>query len=42
MHFGTAKGEALTLSAHAWLDAAGVEVTGYPLDGSFAEIACLA
>jgi hypothetical protein len=42
MHFGTAKGEAFTLSAHAWLDAAGVEVTGYPLDGSFTEIACLA
>jgi len=42
IHFGTARGEALTLSAHAWLDAAGVEVTGYPLDQRYAEIACLA
>jgi hypothetical protein len=26
--------------AHAWLDAAGVEVTGYPVAKTFAEIAC--
>jgi hypothetical protein len=28
------------LDAPAWLDAAGVEVTGYPVPGKFAEIAC--
>lgn len=28
------------LDAHAWLDAAGVEVTGYPVAEGFAEIAC--
>jgi hypothetical protein len=25
---------------HAWLDAAGVEVTGYPVAHDFTEIAC--
>ena len=40
MHFGAAKGEAKPLNAHAWLDAAGVEVTGYPVAANFAEIAC--
>ena len=40
MHFGAAKGEAKPFDAHAWLDAAGVEVTGYPLANGFAEIAC--
>lgn len=44
MHFGAAKnttaGEAKPLDAHAWLDAAGVEVTGYPVAKNFAEIAC--
>lgn len=39
MHFGAAKGED-KLDAHAWLDAGGVEVTGYPVAGHFAEIAC--
>ena len=28
------------LDTHAWLDAAGVEVTGYPVAPHFAEIAC--
>ena len=28
------------IDAHAWLDAAGVEVTGYPVANAFAEIAC--
>jgi hypothetical protein len=28
------------LDAHAWLDAAGVEVPGYPVAENFAEIAC--
>lgn len=41
MHFGTMRGEALSLSAHAWLDAAGVEVTGYPVEARFTEIACI-
>ena len=40
MHFGVAKGTGKPLDAHAWLDAAGVEVTGYPVAKSFAEIAC--
>jgi hypothetical protein len=40
MHFGAAKGTEKSLDAHAWLDAAGVEVTGYPVGKNFAEIAC--
>jgi hypothetical protein len=40
MHFGAAKGQDKPLDAHAWLDAAGVEVTGYPVAENFAEIAC--
>jgi hypothetical protein len=40
MHFGAAKGETKPLDAHAWLDAAGVEVTGYPVAHAFTEIAC--
>ncbi len=40
MHFGAAKGKDKPLNAHAWLDAAGVEVTGYPVAKGFAEIAC--
>jgi len=41
MHFGTMRGETLSLAAHAWLDAAGVEVTGYPVEARFTEIACI-
>ena len=41
MHFGTMRGETLSLSAHAWLDATGVEVTGYPVEASLTEIACI-
>lgn len=41
MHFGTMRGEALSLSAHAWLEATGVEVTGYPVESRFTEIACI-
>jgi hypothetical protein len=41
MHFGTMRGEKLSLAAHAWLDASGVEVTGYPIEASFTEIACI-
>jgi hypothetical protein len=40
LHFGAAKGQARPIDAHAWLDAAGVEVTGYPVAAQFAEIAC--
>jgi hypothetical protein len=40
MHFGAAKGREKPLDAHAWLDAEGVEVTGYPVAKGFAEIAC--
>ena len=40
MHFGAAKSKEKSLEAHAWLDAAGVEVTGYPIAKNFAEIAC--
>ena len=40
LHFGAAKGKEKPLDAHAWLDAAGVEVTGYPVAANFAEIAC--
>jgi hypothetical protein len=38
MHFGAARGTEKPLHAHAWLDAAGVEVTGYPVAGNFTEI----
>jgi hypothetical protein len=40
IHFGAAKGKEKPLDAHAWLDAAGVEVTGFPVAANFAEIAC--
>jgi transglutaminase superfamily protein len=40
MHFGAAKRLERPLDAHAWLDAEGVEVTGYPVADGFAEIAC--
>lgn len=42
MHFGAAKSGSMDkpLDAHAWLDAAGVEVTGYPVAKGFAEVGC--
>jgi hypothetical protein len=40
LHFGARIGPDKPIDAHAWLDAAGVEVTGYPVANSFAEIAC--
>lgn len=40
MHFGAAKGTEKPIDTHAWLDAAGVEVTGYPVARQFSEIAC--
>ena len=39
MHFGAAKGTEKPFDAHAWLDAAGVEVTGYPAAVEAVEIA---
>ncbi|GGA56942.1 lasso peptide biosynthesis B2 protein [Sphingomonas psychrolutea] len=42
MHFGTAPGAALSLEAHAWLNAGEIEVTGYPVGSEFTEIACIA
>ena len=39
LHFGIAKGVVKPLDAHAWLDAAGVEVTGYPIAAMFTEVA---
>jgi hypothetical protein len=39
IHFGAAKGDVKALYTHAWLDAAGVEVTGYPVGERLAEIA---
>jgi len=40
IHFGAAKSEDKPIDAHAWLDAAGVEVTGYPVAQQFSEIGC--
>jgi len=40
MRFGAGRGTEKPLGAHAWLDAAGVEVTGYPVAPNYAEIAC--
>lgn len=40
LHFGAAKGQEKPFDAHAWLDAAGVEVTGYPIAKDYTEIAC--
>jgi hypothetical protein len=45
LHFGAAKRQdsqkqKKMLNAHAWLDAAGVQVTGYPVAKGFTEIAC--
>ena len=40
LHFGAGKGEDKPLDAHALLDAAGVEVTGYPIAKNFADIGC--
>jgi hypothetical protein len=41
LHFGAAKQREKALDAHAWLDAAGVPVTGYPLDPGLTELGCL-
>jgi len=40
LHFGAATNGDGKVTAHAWLDAAGAEVTGYPVPPAFAEVAC--
>jgi len=40
LHFGAVRGTDTPLDTHAWLDAAGVDVTGYPVANKFAEIGC--
>lgn len=40
MHFGAGKSDAKPIDAHAWLDAAGVKVTGYPVAPHMAELGC--
>jgi hypothetical protein len=39
MHIGAGTRQPRSLDAHAWLDAAGVEVTGYPIAERLTEIA---
>lgn len=38
LHYGAGRDEDSALVAHAWLDAAGVKVTGYPIAPGIAEI----
>lgn len=40
MHFGARSTSEKPIDAHAWLDAAGVKVTGYPIPEDMGEIAC--
>jgi Transglutaminase-like superfamily len=40
MHFGATTVQTKLLDAHAWLAAAGVEVTGYPIEPRLARLAC--
>ena len=40
LHFGAGKGAEKPIDAHAWLDAAGVKVTGYPIAPNLAELGC--
>ncbi|HEX4303141.1 MAG TPA: lasso peptide biosynthesis B2 protein [Rhizomicrobium sp.] len=39
MHFGVARKPGEAMAAHAWLNAAEVEVTGYPVEAGFVEMA---
>jgi hypothetical protein len=41
LHVGVARSGAAPFEAHAWLEAAGVEVTGYPVPPHLREIGCL-
>ena len=42
LHLGVATGASrgVAMKAHAWLDAAGVKVTGWPFDDDYTEVAC--
>jgi hypothetical protein len=40
MRFGASPNDKRAIEAHAWLDAAGVKVTGYPIPKEMGEIAC--
>ena len=44
MHFGAGKGKGgigdKPIDAHAWLDAGGIKVTGYPVAANLAELGC--
>ncbi|MEG3124146.1 lasso peptide biosynthesis B2 protein [Sphingomonas sp. GB1N7] len=40
MHFGASPGDEKPIDAHAWLDAAGVKVTGYPVAKNMPELGC--
>lgn len=41
LHLGVARGEAgAEMTVHAWLDAAGAKVTGYPIAKHLTEVAC--
>jgi len=40
MHFGASPNDRRAIAGHAWLDAAGVKVTGYPIPGGMGKIAC--
>jgi hypothetical protein len=40
LHFGATKAGAQGLDAHVWLEAAGVQVTGYPVAADIVEIGC--
>ena len=42
LHLGVGRSDEARFEAHAWLDAAGVEVTGYPVPAHLREIGCLA
>jgi hypothetical protein len=41
LHVGVARPHATAFEAHAWLEAAGVEVTGYPVPPHLREIGCM-
>lgn len=41
IHFGAGRGETNLLDAHAWLDASGIRITGYPVAANITEIGCL-
>ncbi|MGN6819259.1 MAG: lasso peptide biosynthesis B2 protein [Sphingomonas sp.] len=40
MHFGASPNDQRAIAGHAWLDAAGVKVTGYPIPPEMGKIAC--